>query len=107
MADEAVRRTPKCFQVWLHRRRVLERLLEEEEKKEEAFPPGQSTNSSQRVLSLLRQELEWSWEGLAGGSVGSGGGDPKNVHAWSHRRWVLDRALGVLAQEGHHAVSAS
>lgn len=90
MADAAVRGAPKCFQVWLHRRRVLERLLLLE--KEEGNP------SSSRRLLLLREDLEWSWQGLVG--VNGSSGDPKNVHAWSHRRWVLDQAMLQLEEEG-------
>lgn len=101
MADAVVRSAAKCFLVWLHRRRVLERLLLLLEEEDEEGDPS----SSRRSL-LLRQELEWSWEGLVGD-----GADPKNVHAWSHRRWVLDQAMLLLLgqkEEGErHAVCES
>lgn len=85
-AAEAVLRAPKCFQTWHHRRCVLDRLLS-------LLPPP----SEGKAWELLRAELAWGWARLVGEGV-----DPKNVHAWAHRRWVLERA--VEAEEGGSAV---
>jgi hypothetical protein len=100
VADAAVRGAAKYFQVWLHRRWVLEQLLLLLD--EEGDPSSSSGSSGGRRLLLLRQELKWSWEGLVGGGV-----DPKNVHAWSHRRWVLNQAMLRLQDGEQHAVCES
>jgi hypothetical protein len=116
VAADAVLRAPKCFQVWLHRRRVLERLLlsllprghcSDVTRREgergggggggEGEGGGGGGGAAAAAVMMLRRELEWSWAHLTREREGERpAADAKNMHAWSHRRWVLERALAEV-----------
>lgn len=67
---------PKNYQIWYHRRAMLEPLL------------SSSTQDKEKIISKSIEEIKYV------GSVFEI--DPKNYHAWSHRQWILRTANNDL-----------
>lgn len=63
---------PKNYQIWYHRRTLLEGLLSNEKIDEEDSP---------KILEIAEKELKYVELVLEE--------DAKNYHAWSHRQWIL------------------
>jgi len=82
---------PKNYQIWYHRRALLEPLFS-----------SSSSQDKERIISKSIEELKYV------GSVFEI--DPKNYHAWSHRQWILrtvndDTLWGEELKYVHYLIS--
>uniref|UniRef100_W5MT54 Protein prenyltransferase alpha subunit repeat containing 1 n=1 Tax=Lepisosteus oculatus TaxID=7918 RepID=W5MT54_LEPOC len=80
----ALTKFPKSPETWIHRRWVLQRVLEEccprgTGDKEQGGPDSQAR--ADRLQRVLQEEMKVCSE--------AGGRYPSNYNAWSHRIWVL------------------
>mmetsp|Transcript_27725 Transcript_27725/g.58265 ORF Transcript_27725/g.58265 Transcript_27725/m.58265 type:complete len:389 (+) Transcript_27725:192-1358(+) len=74
-ADRLGGTNPKNYQLWYHRRALLECLL----RVSDGNLPGEESSSG--IVKIARKELEYVDKIL--------GDDSKNYHAWSHRQWII------------------
>lgn len=65
---------PKNYQVWYHRRNLLEQSFSD-------IKSESDTDEVSRALELMNEEIEYIATVIAE--------DAKNYHAWSHRQWIL------------------
>lgn len=70
---------PKNYQIWYHRRALLELLMKETSSTESSEPSSSSLSTLAKKFFTL--ELEYIADVLDE--------DSKNYHAWSHRQWLV------------------
>ncbi|XP_041599461.1 protein prenyltransferase alpha subunit repeat-containing protein 1 isoform X2 [Vulpes lagopus] len=77
----ALTKFPKSPETWIHRRWVLQQLIQETSLPSFMMKGNLGTIPAERTQRLIREELEVCGE--------AAGRYPSNYNAWSHRIWVL------------------
>uniref|UniRef100_A0A8C5P1G9 Protein prenyltransferase alpha subunit repeat containing 1 n=1 Tax=Jaculus jaculus TaxID=51337 RepID=A0A8C5P1G9_JACJA len=77
----ALTKFPKSPETWIHRRWVLQQLIQETSLPSFVTKGNLGTIPAERTQRLLREEMEVCGE--------AAGRYPSNYNAWSHRIWVL------------------
>ncbi|EPQ09065.1 Protein prenyltransferase alpha subunit repeat-containing protein 1 [Myotis brandtii] len=77
----ALTKFPKSPETWIHRRWVLQQLLQETSLPSFVTKGNLGTIPAERTQRLIREEMEVCGE--------AAGRYPSNYNAWSHRIWVL------------------
>ncbi|XP_045418365.1 protein prenyltransferase alpha subunit repeat-containing protein 1 isoform X2 [Lemur catta] len=77
----ALTKFPKSPETWIHRRWVLQQLIQETSLPSFVTKGNLGTIPAERTLRLIQEEMEVCGE--------AAGRYPSNYNAWSHRIWVL------------------
>lgn len=77
----ALTKFPKSPETWIHRRWVLQQLIQETSLPSFVTKGNSGTIPAERTQSLIQEEMEVCGE--------AAGRYPSNYNAWSHRIWVL------------------
>ncbi|XP_040212715.1 protein prenyltransferase alpha subunit repeat-containing protein 1 [Rana temporaria] len=83
----ALTKFPKSPETWIHRRWVLQRLLQEHISPSVTSKEGASHTLTEQVQGIIQEEMNVCGE--------AAGRYPSNYNSWSHRIWVLQH-LGKL-----------
>lgn len=85
---------PKNYQIWYHRRALLEKVLKQDQQAQKKEQEPSSNNSHSSSSSVLFQQFATAELDYISAVLRE---DGKNYHAWSHRQWCIHALSAVHA----------
>ncbi|XP_047279311.1 protein prenyltransferase alpha subunit repeat-containing protein 1 isoform X5 [Homo sapiens] len=95
----ALTKFPKSPETWIHRRWVLQQLIQETSLPSFVTKGNLGTIPTERAQRLIQEEMEVCGE--------AAGRYPSNYNAWSHRIWVLQHLAKLDVKAAYFLPSAS